>query len=94
METMRYGSLVLYSGVLKFSEVREDQVVFIGTGGGMKWGDDEGNREIANSEFVVDKKYWENLGSPDEIAFGFSTGEGWEDNWNMKPAKTEDDNGK
>jgi hypothetical protein len=73
---------VIYAANVPFLELRGDQAVFGGKGEKTwHWGDDEGRREIAECEFVIDRRYWELLGKPDSIAVGFSTVEGWHEQW-------------
>lgn len=56
------------------------------------WGDDQGNRPVSGSRFEVDKKFWELLGCPDEITFGFGTAEGWKQNWDKANTEKEVEN--
>jgi hypothetical protein len=44
---------------------------------GLTWGDDQKNRPISPNAVIMDKKYYEILGEPEEVVIIITTEEGW-----------------
>lgn len=63
-----------YAGALPFKEIDGDWAVFGGDfKGEMRWGEEQGNRDIVPPEFRVDKRYWELIGKPDPMVVVMQT---------------------
>lgn len=76
----------LYAATLPFIEQRGNQVAFGGVPADYSWdGDHPEHRPIEGGELVIDKRYWELLGSPDKLVVGFACTAGWE-KWVGGPA--------